>query len=71
MLLLRLQLNWLFDHYKCLVKLTLTIGLGLTVTVETAVPVQPFVVPVTVYVVVVVNTDVIGLEIAVNPPVQL
>ena len=49
----------------------MTIGLGLTVTVETAVPVQPFVVPVTVYDVVVVNIVVIGLEIAANPPVQL
>jgi hypothetical protein len=43
----------------------------LTVTVETAVPVQPFVVPVTVYVVVVVNIGVDGLEIAAKPPVQL
>jgi hypothetical protein len=43
----------------------------LRVTVETAVPVQPFVVPVTVYVVVVVKMGVVGVALAAKPPVQL
>ena len=50
---------------------TLTVGFGLTVTVKAAVPVQPFNVPVTVYVVVVVNMGVIGFDVGVKPPVQL
>lgn len=50
---------------------TVTFGEVVTVTVDTAVPVQLFVVPVTVYVVVVVNTPVVGLDTAVKPPVQL
>ena len=50
---------------------TVIVGLGFTVTVETAVPVQPFVVPVTVYVVVVVSIVVDGVAFADKPPVQL
>lgn len=50
---------------------TLTLGAPVTVTVDTAVFVQPFVVPVTVYVVVVVNAGVVGFDTAVKPPVQL
>jgi hypothetical protein len=50
---------------------TLTLGALVTVTVDTAVFVQPFVVPVTVYVVVVVNAGVVGFDTAVKPPVQL
>lgn len=50
---------------------TVTFITEFTVTVATAVPVQPFVVPVTVYVVVVVNTGVVGLATAARPPVQL
>ena len=41
------------------------------VTVEIAVPVQPLVVPVTVYVVVVVNGGVVGFDIAAKPFVQV
>jgi hypothetical protein len=50
---------------------TVIVGFGFTVTVETAVPVQPFVVPVTVYVVVVVKMGVVGVALADKPPVQL
>jgi hypothetical protein len=46
-----------------------TVGKGLTVTVATAVPVQPVVVPVTVYDVVDVGDTVIGLVLA--PVLQL
>ena len=50
--------------------LTVTVGFGFTVTVADAVPVHPFVVPVTVYVVVEFNDGVVaGLPL--NPPVQL
>ena len=50
--------------------LTVTTGLGFTVTVDIAVPVHPFVVPVTVYVVVVFSAGVVtGLPL--NPPVQI
>jgi hypothetical protein len=50
---------------------TVIVGFGFTLTVETAVPVQPFVVPVTVYVVVVVKIGVVGVAFADKPPVQL
>ena len=50
---------------------TSTDGFDFTVTVDTAVPVHPFVVPVTVYVVVVFNIGVVGFDIADKPPVQL
>ena len=42
---------------------TATFGVAFTVTVDTAVPVQPCVVPVTVYVVVVVNAGVVTAAI--------
>jgi hypothetical protein len=48
---------------------TVTVGKGLTVTVATAVPVQPVVVPVTVYDVVLVGLTVIGLVVC--PLLQL
>jgi hypothetical protein len=50
---------------------TVTVGRGFTVTVDTAVPVQPCVLPVTVYVVVVVNTGVTALGEPLNPPVHV
>jgi hypothetical protein len=49
---------------------TVTFGEGFTVTVATAVPVQPFVVPVTVYVVVVFKTGVVTIEVEGKPPVH-
>ena len=51
--------------------LTDTVGLEFTVTGATAVSVQPAVVLVTVYVVVVVNAAVLGFDIDTKPPVQL
>ncbi len=49
-----------------------TVGaVTLTVTVATAVLLQPAVVPVTVYVVVVVNAGVVGLKMADKPPVHV
>jgi hypothetical protein len=50
---------------------TFIVGDGFTVTVDTAVLLQPFVVPVTVYVVVVVNVGVTTVGIPLKPPVQL
>ena len=49
----------------------MTFGNGVTVTVDTAVFVQPLAVPVTVYVVVVVNDPVLGFCIAAKPPVHV
>jgi hypothetical protein len=46
-------------------------GVGFTVTVDTAVPVQLPLVPVTVYVVVVVNTGVVGVAVEAKPPVHV
>ena len=53
------------------VEFTVTFGNGVTVTVDTAVPVQPLVVPVTVYVVVVVNAGVVGLAVDAKPFVHV
>ena len=50
---------------------TVTFGNGVTVTVDTAVLVQPLVVPVTVYVVVVVNAGVVGFAVDAKPFVQV
>ena len=52
-------------------ELTDTVGAAFTVTVDTAVAVHSSRVPVTVYVVVVVKTPVVGLATAAKPPVQL
>ena len=50
---------------------TVTFGKAFTVTVATAVPVQLPEVPVTVYVVVVVNTRVVGVAVEARPPVHV
>ena len=50
---------------------TVTFGSGVTVTVDTAVFVQPLVVPVTVYVIVVVNADVVGFAVDAKPFVHV
>lgn len=49
---------------------TATFGNAVTVTVDTAVDVQPLVVPVTVYVVVVLKAGVVGFAPAGKPPVH-
>lgn len=46
-------------------------GVGFTVTVDTAVPLQLPLLPVTVYVVVVLSTGVVGFDTDARPPVQL
>jgi hypothetical protein len=46
-------------------------GVGFTVTVDTAVPLQLPLLPVTVYVVVVVNAVVVGVAVDAKPPVQV
>ena len=50
---------------------TFTTKFGFTDTVATAVPVQPLVVPVTVYVVVVVSAGVVGFDVDAKPFVQV
>jgi Holliday junction resolvasome RuvABC endonuclease subunit len=52
-------------------ELTPTLSAGFTVTVATAVLLQPSLVPVTVYIVVVVNAGVVGFDTAVKPPVHV
>jgi hypothetical protein len=54
-----------------LAEVTVTFGIGLTVTVAVAVLLQPFIVPVTVYVVVLVSTGVVTVAEDGNPPVQV